>query len=222
MSDFDISEEDSDYEEDREWESLLGVANKTKLIDYLAELCPAHLGLHGGRLENNIWENLKGTHEERRDKFMEKEIQSFNEVYAKVMEKFKGQEVLEKFLSIPLRDSEDNHSEVLEDFWGDNNKTWMYVANGDAREIIKTLKPGMELEVMAKVHKKISMSDINMTELASTILSVANPDVYAISRLIDEMEEKNYPRENDAMMWNFPAANDVLKHLAKCYKPVEW
>ncbi len=221
MSDFDISE-DSDYEEDREWDELLGVANKTKLIDYLAELCPAHLGLHGGRLENNIWENLKGTHEERRDKFMEKEIQSFNEVYAKVLEKFKGQEVLEKFLSIPLRDSEENHSEVLEDFWGDNNKTWMYVANGDAREIIKTLKAGMELEVMAKIHKKISMSDINMTELASTILSVANPDVYAISRLIDEMEQKNYPRENDAMMWNFPAANDVLKHLAKCYKPIEW
>ena len=32
MSDFDISE-DSDYEEDREWNELLGVANKTKLID---------------------------------------------------------------------------------------------------------------------------------------------------------------------------------------------
>ena len=221
MSDFDISE-DSDYEEDREWDELLGVANKTKLIDYLAELCPAYLGLHEGRLEKNIWENLKGTQEERRDKFMKKEIESFNEVYAKVLEKFKGQEVLEKFLSIPLRDTEENHTEVLEDFWTDNRETWMYVANGDARAIIKTLKPGLELEVMANIHKKISMSDINMTELASTILSVANPDVYAISRLIDEMEQKNYPRENDAMMWNFPAANDVLKHLAKCYKPIEW
>ena len=221
MSDFDISE-DSDYEEDREWDELLGVANKTKLIDYLAELCPAYLGLHEGRLEKNIWENLKGTQEERRDKFMKKEIESFNEVYAKVIEKFKGQEVLENFLSIPLRDTEENHTEVLEDFWTDNRETWMYVANGDARAIIKTLKPGLELEVMANIHKKISMSDINMTELASTILSVANPDVYAISRLIDEMEQKNYPRENDAMMWNFPAANDVLKHLAKCYKPIEW
>ena len=143
-------------------------------------------------------------------------------MYTKVIEKFQGQEVLEKFLSIPLRDTEENHTEVLEDFWTDNRETWMYVANGDARAIIKTLKPGLELEVMANIHKKISMSDINMTELASTILSVANPDVYAISRLIDEMEQKNYPRENDAMMWNFPAANDVLKHLAKCYKPIEW
>jgi hypothetical protein len=221
MSDFDISE-DSDYEEDREWDVLLGAANKNKLIDYLAELCPAYLGLHEGRLEKNIWENLKGTHEERRDQYAEREIESFGEVYAKVMETFKGKDVLDKFLSIPLRDSEENHSEVLEDFWADNSSTWMYVANGDAREIIKPLKPSMELETMADVHRKISMSCINMTELASTILSLDNPDVYAISRCIDEMEEKNYPREDDAMMWNFPAANDVLKHLAKCYKPVEW
>ena len=222
MSDFDISEEDSDYEEDRDWDALLGTTNKTKLIDYLGELCPAYLGLHEGRLEKNIWENLRGTPEERRDKYMEKQIESFNEVYAKVLKTFKGQEVLEKFLSIPLRDSEENHSEVLEDFWTDNRETWMYVANGDAREIIKPLKPGLELMTMAEVHRKISMSCINMTDLASTILSVDNPDVYAISRCIDEMEEKNYPREDDAMMWNFPAANDVLKHLAKCYKPVEW
>ena len=220
MSDFDISEDSDD--EDRDWNTLLGKENREKLIDYLAELCPAYVGLHECQLEKNIWENMKGTPEERRDKYMEKEIESFQQVYKKVMGTFKGQEVLEKFLSIPLRDSEENHSEVLEDFWTDNRETWMYVANGDAREILKPLKPGLELMTMAEVHRKISMSSINMTDLASTILSVDNPDVYAISRHIDEMEEKNYPREDDAMMWNFPAANDVLKHLAKCYKPVEW
>lgn len=221
MSDFDISE-DSDYEEDRDWDAVLGVENKKKLIEYLAELCPAYVGLHECQLEKNIWENLKGSDVDRQKQYMEKEIESFKKVYAKVMEKFRGQEVLEKFFSISLRDSEENHLEVLEDFWTDNRETWMYVANGDARAIIKTLKPGLELMTMADIHKKISMSDINMTELASSILSTDNPDVYAISRLIDEMEQKNYPRENDAMMWNFPAANDVLKHLAKCYKPIEW
>lgn len=215
--DIDLSEEDSDYEEDREWDTLL--TNKTTLVDYLAELCPAYVGLHEGRLENNVWENLKGTHEDRRDQYLQKQIESFNEVYTKVMDTFKGQEVIHQFLSIPLRESEESHVDVLEDFWADHRRTWMHVANGDARDIIKPLKESMELEVMAKVHKKISMSCINMTELASTILAVDKPDVYAISRCIDEMKEQHYPPEDDAMMWNFPAANDVLKHLARCYQP---
>ena len=75
MSDFDISEDSDD--EDRDWNTLLGKENREKLIDYLAELCPAYVGLHECQLEKNIWENMKGTPEERRDKYMEKEIESF-------------------------------------------------------------------------------------------------------------------------------------------------
>ena len=58
--------------------------------------------------------------------------------------------------------------------------------------------------------------------IALTLAPKGDPDIYAISRAIDEINKSNRPTSDDAMMWNFPAARDVLQHLAKCYKPLDW
>jgi len=226
MSDNDsiLSYESSGYTEDteeeyRDWDALLGTDGKNVLLEWLAERCPAELGLHDCRLDPGAWDNTKGkTYEERQEAYQKRRLASSKNVHTLFQQKFAGTELLEKFMAIEKKEDEEGDWEVLEDFWIDLRTGWMYVANGDAREILRPLKDGQEILVMAEIHRKIALSPINMTEIVSAIRQVENPDIYGIGRAVDEINESGRPTEDDAMMWNYPAANSVLKYLAKCYE----
>ncbi len=186
-------------------------------------MCPAHVGLHECRLAKGIWENTSGkTHEEKHDKYNDRVLASSIEVYNKFKDKFKDTDLFKAFASIDLRDDEERMWEVLDDFWSAVRKEWMYVANEEARNILRPLKDSHMILAMAEIHQKIALSNINMTAVASEILSLDNPDIYAISRTIDEIKEYSPDVPENVMMWNFPAARDVLKKLAQCYTPIKW
>ena len=131
-------------------------------------------------------------------------------LYQTFLQTFGGTPLLERFLRIERREDEDDAMDVLEDFWADHREPWMHVANEDARARLKTIRVGTEVLVMAEIHRKIALSNINLTGVASRILKVPNPCVYAVSRMLDNVTG---PSDDDAMMWNLPAANDVLDHL---------
>ena len=203
---------DSD-EEEREWETLLGKEHVTALIDWLALKCPGCLALHECALEKGAWETCKGTPEEKVQEFEAKCKASMESLYQTFLQTFGGTPLLERFLRIERREDEDDAMDVLEDFWADHREPWMHVANEDARARLKTIRVGTEVLVMAEIHRKIALSNINLTGVASRILKVPNPCVYAVSRMLDNVTG---PSDDDAMMWNLPAANDVLDHLISC------
>lgn len=208
---------DEEEEELRDWKMLLGGEEHVdSLRDWLAGRCPAHVALHDCQLDKGVWENTKGkTHEERREKFEARIAADWERVYETCEKQFSDTPLWSAFLAVERREDENHPYDVLEDFWGDNYETWMVVGNEEAREMLKPLKSGMELLAMAEIHRNIAMSSKNMTEMASTILSVNRPDVYAVRRAIDSINESNQCNEDDAMMWNFPAARDVLTHLVR-------
>ena len=210
----------SDEEDPRDWDAHLGAENVQALRDFLAEQCPANVALHECQLDKGACDNTAGnTHEERREKFEARVAASWESLYNSCEKKFKGTSLWSAFLAVEMREGEETTSDVLEDFWGDVYETWMLVANGDARAMLKPLKSDPRILTMAEIHRNISMSPKNMTEMASAVLRVEDPDIYAVRRAIEDIHNSNRRNEDDAMMWNFPAANDVLKHLVKWYKP---
>ena len=203
---------DSD-EEDRKWDTLLGKEHVTTLMDWLASKCPGCLALHDCALEKGAWETCKGTPEEKVQQFEAKSKASMESLYQTFLQTFEGTPLLKQFLQIERRENEDDTMDVLEDFWADHQEPWMCIANGEARTRLKAVRVGMEVLVMAEIHRKIALSNTNLTHVASRILEVKNPCVYAVDRMLDQV---NGPYEDDAMMWNLPAANDVLDHLISC------
>jgi hypothetical protein len=215
----DTDEDSEDSEEPRDWDTLLGTENVQALRDWLAEQCPAYVALHKCHLDTGAWDNTAGkTHEERREKYEARVAASWKYLYKSCEKEFKDTGLCTAFLSVELREDEDDAHDVLEDFWSDVYETWMLVANGEAREMLKPLKNGLMIITMADIHRKVAMSPKIMTELASAVLQIKNPDMYAISQVIDDINDSNRRNEDDAMLWNFPAARDVLKHLVAYVK----
>ncbi len=218
-----LSTDYSSDEEFRDWDALLGTKNKETLRDWLADQCPAYVCLHDCHLHTGVWDNTTGkTHEERREKYQARLTASWNELYALCQKAFQGTDLRTNLLAVERREDETEAYEVLEDFWGDLRETWMVVANGDARDALRPLKNGLEILTMAEIHRKVAMSPKNMTELASAVLRLENPNIYAIRRTIDDIDGSNRRDDDDAMMWNFPAAQSVLKHLVACHRPLNF
>lgn len=214
MSDDDdiLSYEESWEDPDREWDVLLGPDHVATLTDWLGALCPATLGLHECRLDDGARVNARGnTPQERYDAYTTRLIDSSKELYSKFQKKFP--DIFELFSKIERREDEEDW-EVLDDFWQSVQKEWMFVANEDARAILKPLQDGRDILTMASIHRRIAMSPFNMTNFASAVIKVDNPDVYAVSKAVDKVSGQV---EDDAMFWNFPAATDVLRHLAAHY-----
>ena len=150
--------------------------------------------------------------EERDAAYLKRCIESSKDIYAKFQQLFPA--IYQQFSTISKRDDEEEDWEIFDEFWQSVRMNWMLVANGDAREILKPLRDSHKILTMASIHRKISMSSINMTNFASAVLALKRPDIYSVSRAVDDV---NGAYENDAMYWNFPAATDVLRHLAVTY-----
>lgn len=202
-------------DEDRDWADLLGEEHVTSLTDWLAEHCPRYVALHECRLDKGLWENCaRGKSQEDKVKAFEVVCtESMRALYAAFETAFGGSPLPEKLRAVEFRDGETEPMDVLEDFWADHQEPWMCVANEDARRMLKG-RVGNEVLVMADVHRKIAMSSANMTEFASAVLAVAKPCPYAVDRALKK--HRGHP-EDDAMAWNYPAANDVLRHLVETY-----
>jgi hypothetical protein len=220
MSSSSCSELDSDCfvdfdDEERDWAALLGDEHAVDLTEWLADQCPHYVALHECQLDKGVWENCtRGKPQAEKAKAFDAVCtESMGALYAAFETAFGGSPLPERLRAVELRDGETEAMDVLEDFWADHQEPWMCVANGDARRMLKG-RVGMEVLVMADVHRQIAMSGANMTEFASAILAVDRPCPYAVERALKK--HRGRP-EDDAMAWNYPAANDVLRRLVAAH-----
>ena len=181
-SEYDSMIDDSSDWDDEEWEELVGGKdNRDILVDWMAPKCPNNIILHTCSLEDDLRNMLGDKYYQQTYERAETQLwKDFEKDHPELCQKFKEkrEEYEEKF--------EDS---ILGDFFIHYRKPWMVVGNMDVRNAVKDLKHQDGVYDIARVHRKIFMANINLTEFTSRVLQEPNADPFLVLSVSSFIEE---------------------------------
>lgn len=183
-------------EEDVNWKEELGKDTFDQLSAWLAEACSQHVALHQNRAKHGLTNDMMLA-------------RSWRQVCEKVRAAFP--ELPENFTNPEDCNAYDELADMFERFVF---KGWMAVGRDDLREWVRDL-PTSDALALARAHHTVATADRNMTSFVCELLERPAMAPQSLLRVVSRAA--SLPRaclqpDVTAMAFNFPAADDMLRH----------
>jgi hypothetical protein len=217
----DLLSDDSMIDDDEswgreEWLALVGDQAKIdELVAWMAQKCPGNVLLHTCSLEDDLRDLMGQKHfaqmYERHEKQLWEELKKDKPELYRIFDA-KRAEYEEEWDDIAS-------TGILGDFFVEYREPWMLVGNEEVRNAVKGLSKQDDVYYIARIHRRIFMSDVNLTSFTSRVLKQASPDPFwVLDDLKNTLAYHNRRHEYKAggyatLGFNMGCARDVLKHL---------